>query len=400
LIDNLGSSLPYSTCADSKHFFVRLSRGDWIITQKKFLVKRCPLENRYAAPHYEPFGDIFSSEGTSPTHHKYTGQENDSETGLDFYNARYYDPTLGRFISQDSIVPSAMDPQALNRYAYVRNNPLTLVDPTGHSWLSNNFSKIAHEVVPFVSPLIAPNWTVQSVKANRQSYIPASIAFITSGGNPITTVAAFATEMGMQTGEGREVTNHVAKEVFVDVFALSPQNANICSNIAIRMAAMAAMEDTWSQISPNQLQAIPLPEKPENIEGGSAGSVSPFGPSASNGGGEGEQYYGLFDSNGDQEGTAMDRPLQDIYRISSPLQIDHTGINMVGYNEGSVPGPLYGSWGVCHTAANRTLFQAGYGSTVSSLGIGGWTTHVTAVIYGNYGGGLYRAAYWGYEANH
>jgi len=94
--------------------------------------------------HYEPFGDIFSSEGTSPTHHKYTGQENDSETGLDFYNARYYDPTLGRFISQDSIVPSAMDPQSLNRYAYVRNNPLTYTDPSGHSWLSHEIGKVNH----------------------------------------------------------------------------------------------------------------------------------------------------------------------------------------------------------------------------------------------------------------
>ena len=49
------------------------------------------------------------------------------------YRARYYHPALGRFISADTIVPSPGDPQALNRYAYVQNNPLKYTDPTGHA---------------------------------------------------------------------------------------------------------------------------------------------------------------------------------------------------------------------------------------------------------------------------
>ena len=49
-----------------------------------------------------------------------------------FYNARYYDPALGRFISADTVVPNPGNPQDLNRYAYVRNNPLKYRDPTGH----------------------------------------------------------------------------------------------------------------------------------------------------------------------------------------------------------------------------------------------------------------------------
>lgn len=48
-----------------------------------------------------------------------------------FYNARWYDPVVGRFLQADTIVPSPGDPQSLNRYAYVRNNPLRLVDPSG-----------------------------------------------------------------------------------------------------------------------------------------------------------------------------------------------------------------------------------------------------------------------------
>jgi hypothetical protein len=49
-----------------------------------------------------------------------------------FYHARYYAPALGRFISADTMVPSPSNPPGLNRYSYVYNNPLNLVDPSGH----------------------------------------------------------------------------------------------------------------------------------------------------------------------------------------------------------------------------------------------------------------------------
>ena len=52
--------------------------------------------------------------------------------GLMFYNARYYDPLLRRFISPDTIVPDSGNPQSLNRYSYVRNNPVNRADPSGH----------------------------------------------------------------------------------------------------------------------------------------------------------------------------------------------------------------------------------------------------------------------------
>ena len=54
------------------------------------------------------------------------------ELGLYDYGARFYDPLLGRFISADTIVPQPGNPQSLNRYAYVNNNPLTYIDDDGH----------------------------------------------------------------------------------------------------------------------------------------------------------------------------------------------------------------------------------------------------------------------------
>jgi RHS repeat-associated protein len=81
---------------------------------------------------YRPFGETIKDTNMS-TDYKYTGKELDTETGLYYYGARYYDPVLARFISADSIVPSASNPQNLNRYSYTLNNPLKYIDPTGHS---------------------------------------------------------------------------------------------------------------------------------------------------------------------------------------------------------------------------------------------------------------------------
>jgi len=80
---------------------------------------------------YSPFGSTRS--GSVPTDIKFTGQRLDA-TGLYYYGARYYDSNIGRFISPDPIVQSPANPQNLNRYSYVLNNPLKLVDPTGRYW--------------------------------------------------------------------------------------------------------------------------------------------------------------------------------------------------------------------------------------------------------------------------
>ncbi|MGD9369380.1 MAG: RHS repeat-associated core domain-containing protein, partial [Desulfobacteraceae bacterium] len=64
----------------------------------------------------------------------YTDQEWDAESGLYNYDARLYDPVLGRFLSADSVVPDWYNPQAFNRYSYALNNPLAFLDPNGHAY--------------------------------------------------------------------------------------------------------------------------------------------------------------------------------------------------------------------------------------------------------------------------
>ena len=81
---------------------------------------------------YYPYGGLRYSAGSTPTTFNFTGQRRDSGSGLLFYNARWYDPAVGRFLQADTIVPEPGNPQALNRYSYSANNSLRFIDPSGH----------------------------------------------------------------------------------------------------------------------------------------------------------------------------------------------------------------------------------------------------------------------------
>jgi len=82
------------------------------------------LANTYS---YDSFGNLTTSTGTITSPFRYTARELDSETGIYEYRARYFDPTVGRFISEDPFRFAA----GMNFFAYVHNNPLGLADPTG-----------------------------------------------------------------------------------------------------------------------------------------------------------------------------------------------------------------------------------------------------------------------------
>ncbi len=97
---------------------------------------------------YKPFGEQIdlTKLGKSITNRGYTGHEHIKGTDFIHMNARLYDPTIGRFLSADTVIQAPYDSQSYNRYSYVRNNPLKYTDPTGHSWLSKAWKKIKHYV--------------------------------------------------------------------------------------------------------------------------------------------------------------------------------------------------------------------------------------------------------------
>ena len=83
---------------------------------------------------YNAFGvekDISESDTNA---FRYCGEYYDSESGTIYLRARYYDPTIGRFISRDSFAGKNEDPLSLNLYTYCANNPIVNIDPTGHFW--------------------------------------------------------------------------------------------------------------------------------------------------------------------------------------------------------------------------------------------------------------------------
>jgi RHS repeat-associated protein len=107
-----------------------------------------PLGSRRVQTDYEgvvertcaslPFGDVETCAPT-PTEHLFTGKERDNESGNDYFGARYYASSMGRFLSPDwsakvEPVPYAKldNPQSLNLYAFVGNNPLSRIDADGH----------------------------------------------------------------------------------------------------------------------------------------------------------------------------------------------------------------------------------------------------------------------------
>ena len=111
--------------------------GDWLAT-KRVEVGASGCISAYAGL---PFGDGLTpvsvrgyASCVDATEHHFTGKEYDAESGNDYFEARYYASSMGRWMSPDPdmtlkrILPN---PQRWNRYAYVINNPLALVDPNG-----------------------------------------------------------------------------------------------------------------------------------------------------------------------------------------------------------------------------------------------------------------------------
>jgi len=72
-----------------------------------------------------------SARTCTPSFTGFTGKERDAETGLDYFGARYFSGAQGRFTSPDPGPYKLEEPQTFNRYAYVNNNPLKYIDPSG-----------------------------------------------------------------------------------------------------------------------------------------------------------------------------------------------------------------------------------------------------------------------------
>lgn len=81
---------------------------------------------------FDPFGNYRTGGANDISDRGFTGHKHNDDIGLIYMNARYYVSGIARFASADTIVQDPTNPQSLNRYTYTFNNPVNLIDPTGH----------------------------------------------------------------------------------------------------------------------------------------------------------------------------------------------------------------------------------------------------------------------------
>jgi len=132
VVDNSGSVLSRYTFGGLDHPLSELRSGTTSYYEQDGLGSVTSLSNAVGTPvetySYDSFGNATASTGTLTNPFQYAGREFDSETGIYYYRARYFDPSAGRFLSED---PARLR-GGVNFYAYTRNRPVLLTDPSGH----------------------------------------------------------------------------------------------------------------------------------------------------------------------------------------------------------------------------------------------------------------------------
>jgi RHS repeat-associated protein len=167
---------------------------------------------QYGYTRYYPYGSTRDSGGSLDTDKKFTGQRLDG-TGLYYYGARYYDPTIGRFISPDTTGQSLANPQSLNRYSYCLNNPLKYTDPTGH-W-------------PHI------HWkSVLKVAAIVVAAVVVTAAVIIAAPVVLTAIASTATAVGATTVAATATTAAVALAPVAATVAAVPVLGTVATAVA------------------------------------------------------------------------------------------------------------------------------------------------------------------------
>jgi RHS repeat-associated protein len=112
--------------------WMTFNHSDWVGTERfRTYMNNIPYQTESCTS--LPFGDGLNCVGSDVDPLHFTGKERDAATGLDNFGARYNSSSFGRFMSPDPDNASASneDPQAWNPYAYVRNDPVNLTDPSG-----------------------------------------------------------------------------------------------------------------------------------------------------------------------------------------------------------------------------------------------------------------------------
>ncbi|MCK4234382.1 RHS repeat-associated core domain-containing protein [candidate division WOR-3 bacterium] len=172
---------------------------------------------------YRAFGDLRFESGTYYDNHKFTGKEEDG-SGLYYFGARYYDKSIGRWISPDpASMPSNLnlnDPQTLNPYVYCTNNPLKYIDPNGmYRILYERYAfcttagQIAREELASLVPGVGLGYTIFRRATGDITVSPADWALGAIGVIPLISKAGKAIGVGGKVAYGLAIGGRISKGV-------------------------------------------------------------------------------------------------------------------------------------------------------------------------------------------
>ncbi len=194
---------------------------------------------------YQPFGQDNGTPNNSENY-KFTGKPVSQTTGLYYYYQRWYDPSVGRFLSVDPSPGSISEPQSFNPYMYVGNSPVSRRDSNGECWcLSGLVSWVSSTVV---SPVVN---TVTSTGS-------AALAVTTSAVNKVTSTVANVVTTTTSTVSA--VTSTITKTVVSGAEQLASQSVLIATSAYNTLASVGS---TISQGTQNMAALISrLPPDP------------------------------------------------------------------------------------------------------------------------------------------
>ncbi len=352
---------------------------------------------------YEPYGGFSRRDrygaGAEVASFYFTGQRFDEESGLYYYNARYYMPEIGRFITADKIIPSATDAQSYNRYSYTRNNPVNFIDPSGHFF---------HFLIDFILMAVASygidktiqgaatgDWSGFSGPKLKNFAIENLSIGILSFGSPIAATSSFVTNRVFETRPGKEVQRWVGKEIFDDAFGMSPRTAHIAANVSLQVAGSLTIEKILANDMGSPVKTknnLSDDEIAQVSKGEYAADENIFGPSLKSKNARFDEIKGLYRNNqilGSFQKRTLDVPLL------KQLGAQHSSVNMSKISSNlKINSWEYATFGVCHQATNATLLNGNVSSTILNIDPS-WDMFVTTAVYGNYGGQLGYRIYTG-----
>jgi len=151
------------TVGEEGYYYFYNAHGD--------VVKLIGLQNEEEILYrYDAFGTLVEVTGDADNSITYAGYQYDKESGLYYLNARYYDSTTARFLTEDTYAGKANDPLSLHRYTYCANNPLRYTDPDGH-FFGALFRFVTGAVVGAVTEYVTQKFIEKRDKINVKAVI-------------------------------------------------------------------------------------------------------------------------------------------------------------------------------------------------------------------------------------